>query len=76
MASASPLSSEVQEPQQVFDKVCRRRPSSECPGLGLENTRVEITPRGFITVDAQRRTTEPTIYAIGDVVDARPQSLP
>ena len=59
---------EVQEPQQVFDKVLvavGRRPNAQ--GLGLENTRVEITPRGFITVDAQRRTAEPTIYAIGDV---------
>jgi len=60
--------SAVQEPQQVFDKVLvavGRRPNAQ--GLGLENTRVEITPSGFITVDAQRRTTEPTIYAIGDV---------
>jgi len=60
--------SEVQEPQQVFDKVLvavGRRPNVQ--GLGLENTRVEITPGGFITVDAQCRTTEPTIYAIGDV---------
>jgi dihydrolipoamide dehydrogenase len=60
--------SEVQEPQQVFDKVLvavGRRPNAQ--GLGLENTHVEITPGGFITVDSQRRTTEPTIYAIGDV---------
>lgn len=60
--------SEVQEPQQLFDKVLiavGRRPNTQ--GLGFENTRVEITPRGFITVDAQRRTAEPTIYAIGDV---------
>jgi dihydrolipoamide dehydrogenase len=60
--------SEVQESQQVFDKVLvavGRRPNAQ--GLGLESTRVEITPDGFITVDAQRRTTEPTIYAIGDV---------
>jgi dihydrolipoamide dehydrogenase len=60
--------SEVQEAQQVFDKVLvavGRRPNAQ--GLGLENTRVEITPGGFIMVNAQRRTTEPTIYAIGDV---------
>jgi dihydrolipoamide dehydrogenase len=60
--------SEVQEPQQVFDKVLvavGRRPNAQ--GLGLENTRVEITPRGFLSIDTQRRTTEPTIYAIGDV---------
>src|SRR5499427_9269758 len=58
----------VQQPQQVFDKVLvavGRRPNAQ--GLGLENTRVEIDQRGFITVDAQRRTAEPSIYAIGDV---------
>ena len=43
-----------------------RKPNSSIPGL--ENTKVEIDPRGFIKVDAQRRTQEPTIYAIGDVV--------
>jgi dihydrolipoamide dehydrogenase len=60
--------SEVQESQQVFNKVLvavGRRPNAQ--GLGLENTHVEITPGGFITVDAQRRTSEPTIYAVGDV---------
>jgi dihydrolipoamide dehydrogenase len=59
---------EVQEPQQVFDKVLvavGRRPNAH--SLGLEHTRVEINQRGFIMVDAQRRTAEPTIYAIGDV---------
>ncbi len=58
----------VQEPPQVFNKVLvavDRRPNAH--SLGLENTRVEINQRGFITVDAQRRTAEPTIYAIGDV---------
>src|SRR5262249_3151682 len=59
---------EVQEPQQVFEKVLvavGRRPNTH--RLGLEHTRIEINQRGFITVDAQRRTAEPTIYAIGDV---------
>ena len=59
----------VQEAQQVFDKVLiavGRRPNTQ--DLGLEHTRVEVTPQGFITVDAQRRTMEPTVYAIGDVV--------
>ncbi len=36
-------------------------------GLGLERTRVQVTPQGFIAVDAQRRTTDPAILAIGDV---------
>jgi dihydrolipoamide dehydrogenase len=42
-----------------------RRPVTA--GLGLENTRVQVTPQGFIAVDGQRRTAEPSILAIGDV---------
>jgi dihydrolipoamide dehydrogenase len=36
-------------------------------GFGLENTKVRVNPRGFIDVDPQRRTHEPSIFAIGDV---------
>jgi len=43
-----------------------RKPNSS--GLGLENTKVRVTERGFIEVDAARRTAEPSIFAIGDVV--------
>lgn len=42
-----------------------RKPNSE--NLGLENTQVKITPRGFVEVDAQRRTHDTNIYAIGDI---------
>ena len=42
-----------------------RRPNSD--GLGLENTKVEVDPQGFIVVDPQRRTADPHILAIGDV---------
>ena len=42
-----------------------RRPNSD--GLGLEKTKVQIDKQGFVTVDAQRRTAEPHIWAIGDV---------
>jgi dihydrolipoamide dehydrogenase len=42
-----------------------RRPNTD--GIGLEQTRVELDDRGFIQVDAQRRTTDARIYAIGDV---------
>ena len=58
----------VKEAEQVYENVLvsvGRKPNSE--GLGLENTKVEIDKRGFVKVDAQRRTAEPTIYAIGDV---------
>jgi dihydrolipoamide dehydrogenase len=55
--------------EQVFDRVLvavGRRPNSKIPGL--ERTRVQVNERGFITVDEQRRTNEPSIFAIGDVV--------
>jgi dihydrolipoyl dehydrogenase len=54
--------------QETFDRVLvsvGRRPNSA--GLGLEKTRVELDERGFIKVDAQRRTRDPHILAIGDV---------
>jgi dihydrolipoamide dehydrogenase len=54
---------------QTFDRVLvsvGRKPNSAVPGL--DKTKVEIGQRGFITVDATRRTAEPSIYAIGDVV--------
>jgi dihydrolipoamide dehydrogenase len=35
--------------------------------VGLERTRAEVGPDGFVDVDAQRRTAEPSIFAIGDV---------
>jgi dihydrolipoamide dehydrogenase len=52
---------------QVFDKVLvsiGRKPNRMA---GLERTKAEVDTRGFIKVDAQRRTAEPTIFAIGDV---------
>jgi len=36
--------------------------------LGLENTRVELDSRGFIQVDSEYRSTEPSILALGDVI--------
>ncbi|QDV27428.1 Dihydrolipoyl dehydrogenase [Aureliella helgolandensis] len=51
-----------------FDRVLvsvGRRPVSR--GLGLENTKVELDQRGFAVCDAQQRTADPHIFAIGDV---------
>jgi dihydrolipoamide dehydrogenase len=42
-----------------------RQPNSG--NLGLEKTSVKTNEKGFIEVDAQRRTTVPHIFAIGDV---------
>ncbi|HEX2046885.1 MAG TPA: dihydrolipoyl dehydrogenase [Acidimicrobiales bacterium] len=47
-----------------------RRPLTE--DLGLEDTKVEVDDRGFITVDSRMRTAEEGVYAVGDVV-ATPQ---
>jgi dihydrolipoamide dehydrogenase len=55
-------------PEQVFEKVLvavGRKPNSDVPGLS--NTRVKVDARGFIGVNEERRTDEPTIFAIGDV---------
>jgi dihydrolipoamide dehydrogenase len=42
-----------------------RRPNTD--ELGLEQTRVNMDARGFIQVDAQRRTADAHIFAVGDV---------
>lgn len=55
--------------EKLFDRVLvsvGRRPNGRMPGL--ERTRAVVNDRGFIEVDQQLRTAEPTIFAIGDVV--------
>jgi len=47
-----------------------RKPVTE--NIGLENTKAQID-RGFVKVDAQQRTAEPGLYAIGDIVAGTPQ---
>ncbi|HHS13682.1 MAG TPA: dihydrolipoyl dehydrogenase [bacterium] len=63
------LSSGSQTDNMEFEQVLvtvGRIPNSE--GLGLENTKIAADERGFILVDPMRKTAEPHIYAIGDVV--------
>jgi dihydrolipoamide dehydrogenase len=55
--------------EKVFDRVLvsvGRKPNSEIPGL--DTTRVQVGSRGFIQVNKQLQTDDPSIYAIGDVV--------
>jgi dihydrolipoamide dehydrogenase len=62
------LEGEAPEKEQVFERVLMavgRRPNSRIPGL--ESTHVKVDQKGFIETDPQRRTAEPTIFAIGDV---------
>jgi dihydrolipoamide dehydrogenase len=52
----------------TFDRVLisvGRRPNSA--GLGLDKAGVNVSERGSIPVDKQRRTNVPHVYAIGDV---------
>lgn len=58
-----------QERTEDFDRILvsvGRQPNLQ--DLGLEKTKVKIDERGFIQVDAQRRTTDKRIFAIGDAV--------
>jgi dihydrolipoamide dehydrogenase len=60
---------EVKEPEKVFDRVLvsvGRKPNSEIPGL--EKTQVKLGPKGFVQVNKQLQTDDPSIYAIGDLV--------
>ena len=54
--------------EEKFDRVLvsiGRKPNSR--DLGLEKTKVQIDAKGFVVVDAKRRTQDPKISAIGDV---------
>ncbi len=60
---------DVEKKTQRFSRVLvsvGRKPNSRA--LGLEKTKVELDARGFLVVDRQRRTADPSIFAIGDVV--------
>ena len=60
---------DVEDREKVFDKVLvsvGRKPNSGI--AGLDRTKVQVGARGFIQVNQQLQTDDPTIYAIGDVV--------
>jgi dihydrolipoamide dehydrogenase len=55
--------------EKVFERVLvsvGRKPNSEI--AGIEKTGVRINARGFIEVNQQLQTADPSIYGIGDVV--------
>lgn len=56
------------ETEEFYDRVLvsvGRVPN--CDDLGLENTKVERDDRGFVKVNSQQQTNDPSIYAIGDI---------
>jgi dihydrolipoamide dehydrogenase len=59
---------EGQTTEELYDRVLvsvGRTPNSQ--DLGLDTTKVEKDERGFIKVNAKQETTDPAIYAIGDI---------
>src|SRR5262249_19000363 len=59
---------EVDNKEPTFDRVLvavGRKPNTS--GLGLEKTQVQLDDKGFVKVDERRRTTDESIWAIGDV---------
>src|SRR5437899_10498423 len=55
--------------EELYDRVLvavGRIPNSQ--DLGLENTKVSLDEKGFIKVNPKQQTTDPAIYAIGDIV--------
>ncbi len=54
--------------EEIYDRVLvavGRVPNSA--DLGLENTKVTLDEKGFIKVNEHQQTTDPSIYAIGDI---------
>src|SRR5207237_3076904 len=54
--------------EATFEKVLvsvGRRPASS--NIGLDKAGVELDAKGFVKIDAQRRTNVPHIFAIGDI---------
>ncbi len=59
---------EGQTKEELYDRVLvavGRVPNAE--DLGLENTKVTLDEKGFLKVDANQRTADEFIYAIGDI---------
>jgi dihydrolipoamide dehydrogenase len=57
-----------QKKDELYDRVLvavGRSPNAD--DLGLENTKVSFDEKGFIHVNEKQQTTDPAIYAIGDI---------
>jgi dihydrolipoamide dehydrogenase len=59
---------DIAEKEATFEKILvavGRRPNSA--NLGLDKAGVEVDAKGFVKVNEQRRTSQPHIFAIGDL---------
>lgn len=60
----------LEESELEFDKALisiGRTPVSK--GLGLENTKINLSDRGFVLTDQKCQTSDQSIYAIGDITE-------
>ncbi len=63
------LAADGKQKEEMYDRVLvsvGRVPN--CKDLGLEDTKVTLDDKGFIQVNSQMQTSDPSIYALGDVV--------
>lgn len=61
------LSSTEQVDVEAVVLAVGRKPQTE--GLGLEGTAVVVSARGFVEVDELCRTSAPSVFAVGDLID-------
>ena len=59
---------DLEKKEQTFDRVLVSIGRKPNPVPGIEKTKAKVNQRGFVEVDAARRTADPKIYAIGDIV--------
>lgn len=62
---------DLKQKEGTFEKILvsvGRKPNTA--DIGLDNTRVQMDEKGFISIDRQCRTDDPSIFAIGDVTGA------
>jgi dihydrolipoamide dehydrogenase len=72
LESTGDQATELEEAEQAFDRVLvaiGTGPNSE--DIGLEHTKVKVDDQDFIIVDEERRTDDPRIFAVGDVVGGK-----
>lgn len=60
---------DLEDTELEFDKALiaiGRAPVTK--GIGIENTKIKLSDRGIVEVNEQLQTSDPNIYAIGDIV--------
>ena len=70
---SAPAGAEKKMDFEVVLVTIGRTPNSE--NLGLEKAGLKADAKGFLTVNAQRQTSVPHLYAIGDIAGQLPRNV-